>query len=100
MLDLPALHAWQAPPDVIWTRFPDSHDWVAHNPLSSCTHLITNAGHQLWTLAVAERHWRIDDLVARLAADTDQPEGSELRAVVEETLAFMDRAGLLRPSRR
>jgi len=88
---------WSPAADLVWTHYDDSDDWVVFHPQSGDVHLVTSSAHTLWTLVSNERTCRLPDLVASLAAALGRPADAELTAATTETLALMDRAGLVRP---
>jgi hypothetical protein len=107
--DDPQDERWQAARDLVWTHYDDSEDWVVFHPQSGDVHLLTASAHLLWTLIFDEQACTFRDLVSALAAASGRPLDSlsddlsdrlsndELTAATRETLAFMDRAGLVRP---
>jgi PqqD family protein of HPr-rel-A system len=91
-----ASRSWQTSTNLIWTHYDDSDRWVVYNPASSNIHLLTSAARELWALVEREPA-ASDDLTVRLAAVLGRPLDAELVTVTRDTLAFMDRAGLIRP---
>jgi PqqD family protein of HPr-rel-A system len=83
--------------DLVWTRYSDSDDWVVFHPQSGDVYLVTSAAHILWTLIADGRASTLHQLISALAAALDRASDDELTAVTRDTLAFMDRAGLVRP---
>jgi PqqD family protein of HPr-rel-A system len=92
---------WQAVRDLVWTQYDDSEDWVVFHPRSGDVHLFTASAHLLWTLIFDEQACTLPALVAALAEASGRPldglANDELTAATRETLAFMDRAGLVLP---
>lgn len=88
-------HEWRAETALIWTRYDDSDEWVVYNPLSADVHLLSASAHRLWTL-VRLQGLRTDRLIAALAAELGASPDGEFSSVTRETLAHMDRAGLIR----
>jgi PqqD family protein of HPr-rel-A system len=83
--------------NLVWTRYHDSDDWVVFHPQSGDVYLVTSAAHILWTLIADGRASTPPQLVSALAAVLERAPDEELAAVTRDTLAFMDRAGLVRP---
>jgi PqqD family protein of HPr-rel-A system len=83
--------------DLVWTRYHDADDWVVFHPQSGDVHLVTSAAHTLWTLIADGRACTRQQLVSALAGALNRAADDELAAVTTDTLAFMDRAGLVRP---
>jgi PqqD family protein of HPr-rel-A system len=88
--------SWRAEPTLVWTRFDDSNEWVVFHPASGHVHSLSAAAHGLWALAAASPR-TTRELCTALAAELDRPVDAELEQATRETVAFMDRAGLLRP---
>ena len=88
---------WTAERNLIWTHFDDEDEWVVYNPASADIHLLTTSARLLFTLVSDEQPHSVEDLVATLAAELGRAPDEELTTVTRETLASMDRAGLLRP---
>jgi PqqD family protein of HPr-rel-A system len=88
---------WRPASDLVWTHFDDSDDWVVFHPQSGDVCLVTSSAHTLWTLISNERACTLPDLVASLATALGRAPDDDLRVATSETLAFMDRAGLVRP---
>jgi PqqD family protein of HPr-rel-A system len=88
---------WRPAPDLVWTHYDDSEDWVVFHPQSGDVYLVTSAAHTLWTLIADGRASTLPLLIPALAAALDRSSDGELAAVTRDTLAFMDRAGLVRP---
>ncbi len=87
---------WRAAPDLVWTHYDDSDDWVVFNPRSGDVHLFTAPAHLLWQL-VDRGVASPEPLIAALASQTGRAADEPLTTAVRETLAFMDRAGLIAP---
>lgn len=83
--------------NLVWTRYHDSDDWVVFHPQSGDVYLVTSAAHILWTLIADGRASTLHELIPALATALDRASDDELAAVTRDTLAFMDRAGLVRP---
>lgn len=88
---------WRQATDLVWTHYQDSEDWVVFHPQSGDVYLVTSAAHILWTLIADGRASTLHQLIDALAAALDRTPDDELAAVTRDTLAFMDRAGLVRP---
>lgn len=88
---------WSAAPDLIWTNYPDSDEWVVYNPASADLHLLTASARSLWTL-VADGRDTLDALAAALAASLGRPLDAEVADATRDAIASMDRAGLVRPA--
>jgi PqqD family protein of HPr-rel-A system len=92
---------WRAAEHLVWTHYDDSEDWVVFHPQSGDVHLLTASAHLLWTLIYDEQACTVPALVAALAEASGRPldglASDELTAATRETLAFMDRAGLIQP---
>ena len=88
---------WQAVTDLVWTHYDDGDEWVVYNPASADIHLLTASAYRLWALISSELPLLSDDLVSRLAAELGRVADNELATATREALAFMDRAGLIRP---
>jgi PqqD family protein of HPr-rel-A system len=88
---------WRPATDLVWTHYQDSQDWVVFHPQSGDVYLVTSAAHILWTLIADGRASTPPQLVSALAAVLERAPDEELAAVTRDTLAFMDRAGLVRP---
>jgi PqqD family protein of HPr-rel-A system len=93
----PPQQRWHATGDLVWTHYDDSKDWVVFHRQSGDVHLLTASAHLLWNLILDERACTLPELVAALAVALGRPPDDELTAATRETLAFMDRAGLVRP---
>jgi hypothetical protein len=62
--------------------------------------LVTSSAHILWKL-VADGHGpTLTQLISALASALKRAPDDQLAAVTRDTLAFMDRAGLVRPISR
>ena len=88
---------WGPAADLVWTHYDDSEDWVVFHPQSGDVHLLTASAHLLWNLIFEGRARTSPEMVAALAAALGRQPDEELTAATRETLAFMDRAGLVRP---
>lgn len=93
----PRHQRWGASGHLVWTHYDDSEDWVVFHPQSGDVHLLTASAHLLWNLILDERACTLPELVAALAAASGRPPDDDLAAATRETLAFMDRAGLVQP---
>jgi PqqD family protein of HPr-rel-A system len=89
---------WTAAPDLVWTRYDDSDEWVVYDPLSADVHLLTASARLLWTIASDGQPHSVDDLVGAVAAALSRPPDDELTRFTNEALDSMDRAGLVRPA--
>ena len=89
---------WRVAPDLVWTHYDDGDDWVVYSPASADIHHLTDSAHQLWTLVSSGSFCTADDLGARLAADLGHPFDVDFATATGETLAFMDRVGLIYPA--
>jgi PqqD family protein of HPr-rel-A system len=88
---------WRPAPDLVWSHFDDSDDWVVFHPQSGDVHLVTSSAHTLWALISNGSACTLPDLIAAVAAALGRSPDDDLTAATRETLAFMDRAGLVRP---
>ena len=88
---------WDPAPDLLWTHYPDSDDWVVFHPQSGDVSLVSASAHLLWMLIADGRADCLTDLVAALARELARDPDPELMSVTRETLSYMDRAGLVRP---
>jgi len=89
---------WRAPHDLVWTRYADSEDWAVFNPQSGDVHLLTASAHFLWQTIAAGNHITTDQLLAALADHVQMPLDADLITAADQTLQFMDRAGLIAPN--
>ena len=81
--------------DIVWTHYQDSNNWVVFNPASADVHLVTASAHHLWTLVPEDRGRSTAELIAALAADSGCDIDRAFAQTTEDTLAFLDSAGLL-----
>jgi PqqD family protein of HPr-rel-A system len=88
---------WRSAADLVWTHYDDSEDWVVFHPQSGDVCLVTSAAHTLWKLIADGQAPTLNELVSALAAALERPPDQELASVTRDTLAFMDRTGLVRP---
>jgi PqqD family protein of HPr-rel-A system len=88
---------WRPATDLVWTHYHDSDDWVVFHPQSGDVCLVTSSAHILWRLIADGQPPTLNQLVSALAAALERAPDDELAAVTRDTLAFMDRAGLVRP---
>ena len=88
---------WRPATDLVWTHYQDSDDWVVFHPQSGDVYLVTSAAHILWTLIADGQAPTLHQLIRALATALNRSSDDELAAVTRDTLAFMDRAGLVRP---
>lgn len=88
---------WRPAPDLVWTQYHDSDDWVVFHPQSGDVYLVTSAAHTLWKLIADGQAPTLNQLIPALAATLSRAPDEELASVTRDTLAFMDRAGLVRP---
>jgi PqqD family protein of HPr-rel-A system len=84
-------------PDLVWTHYNDSEDWVVFHPQSGDVSLMTSSAHALWRLIADGQPSTATQLVAALATALGRAPDEELETVTKDTLAFMDRTGLIRP---
>jgi PqqD family protein of HPr-rel-A system len=91
---------WTTVPDLIWTHFEDSDEYVVFHPESGDIHLLTHSAQRLWHLVADRMAATIDDLAAQLATDLGREPDAQLISATRETLDFMDQAGLIRPLSR
>ena len=91
------LFRWRPAPDLIWTTFEDSSDWVVFNPASGDIHLLTASARELLQILEQTASADAGALASQLAAGLNVEADAEFVAVTEETLTFLDRAGLIRP---
>jgi PqqD family protein of HPr-rel-A system len=89
---------WSAIAGLVWTQFDDADDWVVFNPLSGDIHLLSASAYSLWTLTTSSPPRSSAELIEALAADTGSTADGDFLASARETLAFMDRAGLIVPT--
>jgi PqqD family protein of HPr-rel-A system len=82
---------WCSAADLVWTH------WVVFHPQSGDVSLVTSSAHTLWKLIADGQSLTLNQLISALAAALERPQDEELAAVTRDTLAFMDRAGLVRP---
>lgn len=87
---------WRSAADLVWTHYHDSEDWVVFHPQSGDVYLVTSSAHALWKL-IADGPLTLNQLISALAAALERAPDEELADVTRDTLAFMDRAGLVRP---
>jgi PqqD family protein of HPr-rel-A system len=87
-----------AAPDLVWTSYEDSDEWVVYDPFSADIHLLTASARVLWTLVADGQLHSIEDLVTALAAALHRAADAELARFTRDTLSSMDRAGLVRPN--
>jgi PqqD family protein of HPr-rel-A system len=90
-------HRWSATPGLVWTQFDDSDDWVVFNPFSGDIHLLTASAYALWQLTASFPPRSSPDLIEALASDAGYSADGDFLTSARETLAFMDRAGLIAP---
>jgi len=90
-------HRWSATPGLVWTQFNDSDDWVVFNPLSGDIHLLSASAYALWKLTTSFPPRSSPDLIEALASDAGYSADGDFLSSARETLAFMDRAGLIAP---
>ena len=84
-------------PDLVWTHYNDSEDWVVFHPQSGDVSLMTSSAHALWRLIADGQPSTATQLVVALAAALGRAPDEEFASVTKDTLAFMDRTGLIRP---
>jgi PqqD family protein of HPr-rel-A system len=88
---------WQAAEGLVWTLYDDSTDRVVFHPQSGDVHLVSSSAHLLWSLIADHSAPTLAQLTELLAAALARPVDDELAAATRETVAFMDRTGLVRP---
>lgn len=88
---------WRVAHDLVWTRYADSDDWAVFNPRSGDVHLVTASAHFLWQSIADRRGVTSAELLVGLAAHIRMPLDEGLSSVAGDTMAFMDRAGLIVP---
>jgi PqqD family protein of HPr-rel-A system len=88
---------WCSAADLVWTHYHDSEDWVVFHPQSGDVCLVTSSAHTLWKLIADGQSPTLLQLISALASALDRAPDDELAAVTQDTLAFMDRTGLIRP---
>jgi PqqD family protein of HPr-rel-A system len=93
-------HGWGPAADLVWTHYHDSEDWVVFHPQSGDVYLVTSSAHILWKLIADRQAPTLTQLISALAAALERAPDDKLAAVTRDTLAFMDRAGLVRPISR
>jgi PqqD family protein of HPr-rel-A system len=87
---------WRAATGLLWTRYDDSDEWLVYNPASADIHLLSDAAHRLWALTSGEAPLTADELIVALFDDSESPPAKDFVTATQESLAFMDRAGLVR----
>ena len=88
---------WRPAADLVWTHYDDSEDWVVFHPQSGDVYLVTSAAHTLWALIADGSATTLNQLIPALATALNRTPDDQLGSVTRDTLAFMDRAGLVRP---
>ena len=88
---------WRPAADLVWTHYNDSENWVVFHPQSGDVFLVTSSAHFLWHLIADGQAVTLPQLVSALAASLARAPDDELLAATRDTLAFMDRVGLVRP---
>lgn len=89
--------SWRVPTDLVWTRYDDSDDWAVFNPQSGDVHLVTASARFLWeTIATSDRI-ATGELLTAVADHIEVAADGDLIAATDQTLQFMDRAGLIVP---
>jgi hypothetical protein len=88
---------WRPSPNLVWTRFDDSDEWVVYNKASADIHLVTASAQRLWTLAGDGQTHSVEELAFALGTSSTGAADGEVIDATRETLAFMDEAGLLLP---
>jgi PqqD family protein of HPr-rel-A system len=88
---------WRPATDLVWTHYHDSEDWVVFHPQSGDVCLVTSSAHILWKLIADGQPLTLKQLISALAAALERTPDDQLAAVTRDTLAFMDRTGLVRP---
>ena len=87
---------WRPAPELHWSHYPDSDEWVVYHPESATAYLVTDSAHALWALVSDGQARTLDEIVTKLTVAGSQVTGAELTEAVRDTLGFMDRAGLLK----
>jgi PqqD family protein of HPr-rel-A system len=88
---------WSATPGLVWSQFDDSDDWIVFNPFSGDIHLLSASAYALWQLTTSSPPRSSSALIEALAADAGYTADGDFLVSANETLAFMDRAGLIAP---
>jgi PqqD family protein of HPr-rel-A system len=88
---------WRPADGLVWTIYGDSPDRVVFHPQSGDVHLVSSSAHLLWTLIADGTARTLPQLIEALAAALGRSVDPELSAVTRDTLAFMDRTGLVKP---
>lgn len=88
---------WSATPGLVWTQFDDSDDWVVFNPFSGDIHFLSASAYALWQLTTSSPPRSSSQLIEALAIDAGYTADGDFLTSARETLAFMDRAGLIAP---
>ena len=88
---------WAATPGLVWTRFDDSDDWIVFNPFSGDIHLLSASAYALWQLTTSSPPRSSGELIEALAVDAGYTADGDFLSSANDTLAFMDRAGLIAP---
>jgi PqqD family protein of HPr-rel-A system len=88
---------WSATTGLVWTQFDDSDDWVVFNPFSGDIHLLSASAYALWKLTTSSPPRSSADLIQALAADAGYTADGDFLSSAHDTLAFMDRVGLIAP---
>lgn len=89
---------WSATPGLVWSRFDDSDDdWIVFNPFSGDIHLLSASAYALWKLTTSSPPRSSPELIDALAVDSGYTADGDFLSSAQETLAFMDRAGLIAP---
>ena len=92
------MERWIAASNLIWTHFDDTDEWVVYNPASADIHLLSSAARELWRLIDERPLQSAADLVAALAQALARDADADLQTATSDSLAMMDRVGLVRPA--
>ena len=92
-----ALTRFTPSPDLVWTRFEDSDEWVVYHKASANIHLVTASAQRLWTLAGDGQAHSVEELALAISAGHTGDLHQELLDATRDALAFRDDAGLLIP---
>jgi len=88
---------WNSAADLVWSSYDDSDDWVVFNPHSGDVHLLTASARTLWQIVDRSPRLTTMQVIDALASALSRPTDGELVAAVQDTIDFMDRAGLIAP---
>jgi PqqD family protein of HPr-rel-A system len=89
---------WTAAAGLVWQHWADSDEWVVFHPASGDVHLLSAAAAALLH-GLEEKPADLATLVETLDLPGTALERPSLHALLAETLAAFDRAGLVEPLR-